>query len=722
MTTPAADEDEFTELTDADFPRVDLVKRAANGSEGFAVIKQQADGALFDPGTVRDLIAKAETPDSSGRERVTMPTGVTLSGSPADIAAFIHKAAQRADPDDVAKAEMSSKSINDLPDSAFAYIESGGKKDADGKTTPRSKRHFPVHDKAHADNAAARIAQGAKFGKEAAPKVHAAQRKFGEKVSKETAVAGAVTKDMGPELDDGVDGMDPTVPLAAPDEDAPGDPTDPGSPAWEAIDAATACKWASILSRARVALDLLGEREMLEAASADPDDMDNAFDMQDACCAIDYVISVLAPYAVAEQSEADTGGDDLMAAVGKAMAGFDPAPLGVIEALGMVRKAGRVLSASNEAAIRSAADSLQKVLTSLPQAPVADEVSKEAPMAAGKAVTDPAEDTAQVAKEGAAPEAQAADTGPVNAGGTSGLGEPRTTGPDGALPADGPQASLPGDAQVPGRQVVKGAEGLQVAVYDAAGSVVLVNPAAILTRVAKADAAPAADSGDGDKTMQAVFDQDGNLIGIVDPADITPVSGAGKPKAADAPAEGDAKPASEGEPAKPADAADMTPAPSAEAGTPADAPADDDVTKASGEPAAAGDAGEKNTTQLADVLKGIVAEAVSAALEGRPAEDVAKQADVAGVAQKLEDALTRIAKMEELDAPPRVFTSGQVPPANQLRGQDQGAPPGTIDVAKAQERKRELYQAPDARRQNQVAKEMQGDAIAALSAIHAGRR
>jgi hypothetical protein len=35
--------------------------------------------------------------------------------------------------------------INNLPDSAFAVIEPGGKKDADGKTTPRRLRHLPHH-------------------------------------------------------------------------------------------------------------------------------------------------------------------------------------------------------------------------------------------------------------------------------------------------------------------------------------------------------------------------------------------------------------------------------------------------------------------------------------------------------------------------------------------------------------------------------------------------
>jgi hypothetical protein len=63
------------------------------------------------------------------------------------------------------KAEWTTAYINDLPDSAFAYIEPGGEKDEEGKTTPRSKRHFPHHnadgeiDLPHVRNALARIPQ-----------------------------------------------------------------------------------------------------------------------------------------------------------------------------------------------------------------------------------------------------------------------------------------------------------------------------------------------------------------------------------------------------------------------------------------------------------------------------------------------------------------------------------------------------------------------------------
>lgn len=76
------------------------------------------------------------------------------------------------------RAEMTSASINDLPDSAFAYIEPGGKKDSSGKTIPRSLRHFPVHDAAHTRNALSRAPQSP-FGDKAMPKIKAAAKKFG---------------------------------------------------------------------------------------------------------------------------------------------------------------------------------------------------------------------------------------------------------------------------------------------------------------------------------------------------------------------------------------------------------------------------------------------------------------------------------------------------------------------------------------------------------------
>ncbi len=62
-------------------------------------------------------------------------------------------------------AEWTAAFVNDLPDSSFLHVEAGGSKDPDGKTTPRSLRHFPVRDAAgrldlpHLRNALARIPQ-----------------------------------------------------------------------------------------------------------------------------------------------------------------------------------------------------------------------------------------------------------------------------------------------------------------------------------------------------------------------------------------------------------------------------------------------------------------------------------------------------------------------------------------------------------------------------------
>jgi hypothetical protein len=222
----------------------------------------------------------------------------------------------------------------------------------------------------------------------------------------------------------------------------------------------------------------------------------------------------------------------------------------------------------------------------------------------------------------------------------------------------------------------------------------LVDPARI-TQVAKAD------GDDAKVTMQAVFDENGNLIGICDPADITPVAGAGgKPDDGD----GDAMPAP--------DASDMTPAPPAETGTPADAVADDNVAK------------QDQIALTQDVLKSIAQDAARTALDAQGAahaEVVAKMAaDKEELAEELKVVKARLETVENTPAAPKVFTNGQVPPAHQLRGQDQGAPP-QVDVAKAAELKRTLYTG-TAQQQNAAFGELQAAAIEQVTAMHAGRR
>lgn len=82
--------------------------------------------------------------------------------------------------------QMNSAERNNLPDSDFAYIAPGGKKDEEGKTVPRSLRHLPIPDAAHVRNALARlpltdIPEAAK--KTALEKIRRKAKEFGIKVS-----------------------------------------------------------------------------------------------------------------------------------------------------------------------------------------------------------------------------------------------------------------------------------------------------------------------------------------------------------------------------------------------------------------------------------------------------------------------------------------------------------------------------------------------------------
>lgn len=683
MTIPVPD-DELTELHDATIPRVDLVDKAANGMRFLIAKQDEGSRGLLDPEYVRDLIAKAK-PEHDARETVTM------TGSPAAMAKMIHAAsiARDAETPELAYTELVKAKYNADDRKRMA---------ANGQAM--ANESYPIADRADLTRAISAVGRGGTDHDAIRRHVISRAKSLGAtseipdnwntdgslkdaSVSKEMEPAEMdttqVAKDM--DLDDAVDGMDPTVALAEPDGDAPGDPTDPGSPAWEAIDAATAAKWTSILARAKNALDILSEREMLEAASADPDDIDNAMDLQDACCAIDFAISVLAPFAVAEQAEADCCPE--MAMVGKALGGFDPAPLGVIEALGQIRKAGRVLSAANEAAIRGAADSLTKVLASLPQAPTAPDDGQ--PVAKQKETTTMADNDIAGA---------ATDVPATTPEATTAMGTPKT----------------PATAEVPAARDVAKAEAPTVPVETAA---VEQHPA----DVAKA------------KTPQvAIYDANGNLVGTVDPAEITTLAPAVAPDApvaapaADTDGDGTVDTDDIAPAAAPAVAADLTPAPSADAGTPADAVATDDdgnVTKTTGN-ASDAEPTESTTNGTQDVLKSTVEGLVKAALAdqgaaqeqviAKQAEDLAQQAKVV---KTLED---RLKAVEDAPAVMAIASNGAIPQPHMMRGQANGAP---VNLTEGQQLRKQLAASDDAVEKKQIADRMQGLAIEELGRLQA---
>jgi hypothetical protein len=661
MTDPI--DDEWTEAVDADIPRVDLVGRAANGSTGFLLMKQQDAGGLLDGAYVRELLAKAEP--------LPGPCAtVTMTGSPAAIAAMIHgspvrnaegcapatvnvdlcgsigmsqqdAAALVTKVTAVAKAKYNAEQLRDLAAKGYAMKDPGG------------DISYPIADGEDIDAAIRAVGRGGEDHNKIRRFISRRAEEMDRKVPDNWASDGSLKKaDISMDVDDGIDGMDPTVILAAPDEDTPGDPNDPGSPAWEAIDAATARKWTAILARARSALGVMSDREMLEAAGADPDDIDNAFDLDDAACAIDYAISTLAPFAVDEQAEADCGTAE-MDALGKALGTFDAAHLDTVEALTQVRKSGRALSAANEATIRTAVASLQKVLASLPAAPTTEE--------SGQPVAKTANEEPDM------PEPTLSED---------------VTAASGQAPAMGIASPEPKPvAGVPVTVVAKAEKPAQVAIYDA----------------------------------------NGNLVGTVDPAEITMLTPA---KAAAAPV--DAAPADpataedpEAAPAAepPAAAADLTPAPAAEAGTPADAVSLDDptVAKASTAPSHA-----MIKSDFADMFKAAIDAHSAAQTEviAKQAADLTAQAEVVKSLQEhhgtlsatIENLTKAVKNIEEQDAIPRVLANGAVP-STHLRGQDKGVP---IDMDRGLQLRKQLATELDANKKKAIADEMNGLAIAEL--------
>lgn len=181
---------------------------------------------------------------------------------------------------------------------------------------------------------------------------------------------------------------DPTEPVVKDEEilaDAPagaeGDEAEPGSPAWEAVDAATGGEALAALFQVKRVLDVLVDREATEAFKGDDDGFENSWDLENACGLVDAAISILAPYVAGELDESAQPVEKSGASVRDGLAEF----------VSFV-KAGRSLSSANEAVLRSAAAGIQSVLASLP--PVDDVAKAEEP-----AAVVPEEDVAKAASD-----------------------------------------------------------------------------------------------------------------------------------------------------------------------------------------------------------------------------------------------------------------------------------------------------------------------------------
>lgn len=111
---------------------------------------------------------------------------------------------------------------------------------------------------------------------------------------------------------------------------------EPGDAAWEAVDAAKARVAVAGLAALGKLVDELAKRE-----SAEGDDYENVFDLQDAKSALDFALGTLARFSVTEQLEADDAAEDATAAA-RAM--------GIVKALHLEVHDGTAAPAAGEAA------------------------------------------------------------------------------------------------------------------------------------------------------------------------------------------------------------------------------------------------------------------------------------------------------------------------------------------------------------------------------------
>lgn len=474
------------------------------------------------------------------------------------------------------------------------------------------------------------------------------------------------------------DDLDVTTPLAEPEAGSPtvGE-SQPGSAAWEAIDAATAEKWVGVLARAKNALELLASREVQEAVTHG-DDLDNdynSWDLEDAAGAIDYAISLVGGYAarekanvgIAEETDAleKAEADGTVTELVKALTGIDigafAESLNTVERFGTLQKSGRVLSKTNETAIREAAENLQKVLATLPDAPVVDDDGTIV-----KATDATPDGEVPVEKDADAPVVEDAPAEPIAAvakvthdADLAAIAAERAETVEKAETA--PVEPVAPESPVPALIAKQQAGNLEFA--DLA-------PLTKEQRDEFFDTIAKADDEEAPK-LEAVFDADGNLKGVVDPAAIQPVQGA-TASATDDPAAAPAAPAT---PATAAPAAEVA----------------------------------KTETGTSALTKSDVAEIVKSEIESARHDDV----------QKIEE-LTKEVAWLKAPAQSKVAINGAE--RYEQRGQDKVTAGDGTSVAKSGPELQELLEkAETPAKREMIQAQMREAAETSLSALHSGQ-
>jgi hypothetical protein len=287
------DEDEpFNELVDLNTKEMHAVGKSANGT-AFLIAKSAADdaapGGLLDGGLVRELVAKAEAEE---REAFRPGTdSITLTGAPAavaDMMARIHRAPVR-------KAEQPDPELTQVVKATdgeyVAFVKA--KYSADDKRKLAAKGHamtnadgepdYPVDDEEDLGKAIHAVGRGGADHDKIRKYVIGRAKAMGksDQIPDNWASDGSIKQPV-----------------------AKADATDPGSPAWEATDAASGQAVTDQILACIPAVQGLAMREATEVGAGHTDDICDVLELQGAIDQLTCAAKTVAGFVVSERAEA----------------------------------------------------------------------------------------------------------------------------------------------------------------------------------------------------------------------------------------------------------------------------------------------------------------------------------------------------------------------------------------------------------------------------------
>lgn len=225
------------------------------------------------------------------------------------------------DETDLEKAKLKTKARDALPDSAFALP---------------ATRQYPIHDENHARAALSMLHNASPADqKKIKAAVHRRYPNIGQSDDAQKA-DGSVFSAANPQLA----AMATKVGGDDSSDDGSGGGDAPGSPAWEAVDADTATNAALALMTAAELIRTFGQREAVEVASGEGNDIFDTFASEEALCGVTRALGIMAQMAFHEGLEAAKSLDDD----------------------GVAEKAGKRLSTRSVSALAAARDHLNELL------------------------------------------------------------------------------------------------------------------------------------------------------------------------------------------------------------------------------------------------------------------------------------------------------------------------------------------------------------------------